>query len=721
MKRNLLIYFLLLFIIASPAAFAQEGTVDDISEQDLFEMSLEDLMKINITSASNTEESLNRAPATIIIISAKDIEERGYIEMYDVLNDLPGFDLSRAYGDDNYYLYARGYRKETSDQMLLMVDGMSMNHLYSNNMNLFAMYPLTNVKQIEVVYGPASAIYGPNAFAGVINIITKKEGKSTVSIHYGQDNTQVADVNYLKSFEDLKISLTGRFYDTDGHDLSDRTPAIDSRLYNDTLLWGPFSNTDFMGYKSPIQSHFFSGNVNYKGLTVGFINFLYESGYGAEWPGDKVLNAKSWGFDEMTYYAKFEDELGISTLDNPIHSKTLLKFRKSGHPSSSLFLERYSGGVDASYWTTTNQAVSFFQDFSYTHKDFLSVNAGVKYERRTLQGSYAAPYGPFFPSDSVSDYPFPDVPDREITQDNHFMMQDWGAYAQIKVSPFEQLDVIAGLRYDKNSIFGDVFNPRLGLVYEPMEGLITKFFYGQAYLEPTARILYGGWQGSLSNVDLKPERIRTFEWSAAYAKGNLSNSVNVFYNQGYDVIAGAENIGERRMFGAEYALKYYANDVAPFLHRLKADLYVSYLESEEDLDDGEGWKPTGNMAPIKVKTVITGYFTKNLSLSLQNRFVDEIETVESNPIDKIDAHFVMDAFVTYKNLGFDGLSLGMKVYNVFNTEYFHPGYRDASAGEDFVFNANGQLDTANSGSQGWYNSRLPQPGTTVMFNLRLTF
>ncbi|MDA3865896.1 MAG: TonB-dependent receptor [Salinivirgaceae bacterium] len=715
------VLFILFFAMAIALHSHAQETDDNPAKDDLLEMSLEELMNINITSASNVDESLSRAPATIIIITAKEIEERGYTEFYDVLNDLPGFDLSRAFGDDNYYLYARGYRKETSDQMLFMIDGIAMNHLYSNNMNLFGMYPLSNIQQVEVVYGPASAIYGPNAFAGVINIITKKEGNSTVSMHYGDNNTLIADMNYNKKINDVNISFTGRFYDSDGYDFSNRTSALDARLFNDTTLWGPFANTGFTGYQSPINSHFLSGSMNYKGLTLGFINFLYESGYGAEWPGDKVLNAESWGFDEMTYFAKYEAKLKVPSATNPINSKTLLKYRQSGHPSNSLFLERYSGGVDASYWQTTNQSVSFFQDFSYTHDRLFSVNAGIKYDRRILQGQYNENYGPFFPSDSMVSYPFPELPNREITQHNHFMMQDYGAYAQLKLTPIEQLDIITGLRYDKNSIFGDVLNPRLGMVYEPIDGLVSKIFYGQAYLEPTARILYGGWQGSLSNVDLKPERIRTYEASVAYAKGKFSNSINAFYNQGYDVIAGAENVGERRMMGVEYAGKVYMNDPVSFIHRLRADLYVSYINSEENRDDGEGWNPTGNMAPIKIKAIITANFTKDLSLSLQNRWIDEIETVESNPIDKIDAYFVTDAFLAYNNIGVEGLSVGVKVYNVFDTEYFHPGYRDASAGENFVFDANGQLDEFASGSQGWYNSRLPQPLRTFMLNVRLTF
>jgi iron complex outermembrane receptor protein len=719
MKTLLTLAALFLLTTATFRANAQES-----SDEDLFNMSLEDLMNVTITSASNLDESLNRAPATILIISAKDIEERGYMEMYDVLNDLPGFDLSRAFGDDNYYLYARGYRKETSDQMLLMIDGIAMNHLYSNNMNMFSMYPLSNVHQIEVVYGPASAIYGPNAFAGVINIITKKDGKSTVSIFTGQNNTYVADVNFNQIVNDVRLSFTGRFYDTDGFDFSDRTPALDSRLFNDTVnLWRPFRNTDYIGYQSPIQSFFSSGSVSYKGFSVGFINFLYETGYGAEWPADKVLNAKSWGFDEQTYYARYETQLKSPISENPITSKTLIRHRQSGHPANSLFLERYSGGVDASYWQTTNKSVSFFQDFAYTHSTLITANVGVKYDRRTLQGKYNEIYGPFIGSDSTINYPFPEVPDREITAHNHFTMQDKGVYGQVKISPIEALDIVTGLRYDHNSIFGGVVNPRAGVVYEPMKGLITKFFYGQAYLEPTARVLYGGWQGSLSNVDLKPERIRTFEWSLAYSKGNFSNSLNVFYNQGYDVIAGAKNIGERRMMGVEYAGKVVLNRPLDFIHRLKGDLFVSYINSEENRGDSLEWINTGNMAPIKVKAVLTAYVTRNLSISLQNRWTSKIETVKSNPIEKVDAHFVADGFITYNNLFMEGFSLGIKVYNILNASYFHPGYRNATAGEDFVFDANGYLDQTivGNGSRGWYNSRLPQPERTLMLSARLTF
>ena len=191
-------------VMPTQEASSKDSTKTESDEGDL---SLADILNIKVVTASNREETLRKVPATMIVVTDTEIKERGYTELYDVLNDLPGFDLSRAFGDDYVYVSTRGYRKTLSDQMLLMIDGIIMNHLWSNNMNLATQYPLAGVKQIEVVYGPASAVYGANAFAGVINIITKTEGTSA-TLTAGQNNTVIGDF-YLNqtTASDIKVHL----------------------------------------------------------------------------------------------------------------------------------------------------------------------------------------------------------------------------------------------------------------------------------------------------------------------------------------------------------------------------------------------------------------------------------------------------------------------------------------------------------------------------------
>lgn len=715
MKRFTVLIAILLGFLIPNYLLAQEkkDTVD------LFDLSLEELVNMEVTTVSNVSEKLNKAPATTIVITAEDIAERGYTELYDVLNDLPGMDLSRAYGDDQYNVSARGYRKTIGDQLLLMIDGIMMNHLYNNNMDAFSQYPLYNIKQIEVVYGPASAVYGANAFAGIINIITKKDEHGTVVLAGGQNKTTFTDVDIVKKTGDLSIGFTGRFYRSDGPDFSDRTPFLSSKLYNNTNLWMPFKNSGYLGYQSPVNQHYLSAYVNLKGLTLGFINWYSETGYGTVYPADKVLNGALWKFNDNVYYARYENTIGKLT------SRTLLKYRENGNPNNSMYIERYGGGVDVSYWQTSNRSYSVFQDFSLPIIEKLFCNFGLKYERRELQKAYDETYGPFLAQDSVKNYPFDQVPiihQGSFDEFKHYTSIDHGAYAQLKYNLMDNIDIIGGIRYDINNIYKEVISPRAGVVYDFKNGLIAKVFYGSAFLEPNSRLLYGGWQGSLNNANLKPEKIKTFEGSVFYSKGFMSNGISAFYNIGEDAIATVNskpvNVGERKMFGVDYYNKLVFNKPLSFIDKVKSDLYITYIQSEEDLitTDTIPSEETPNIAPIKIHWIASAYMFNHISLSLQTRYIDEITTVKSNPLNKIDAYLVNDIFFNVYNIGVKGLSLGVKIYNVLDIDYYHPGYRDASAGENAFDAAGNHIE-----SKGWYNSRLPQANRTFFAVLKLDF
>ena len=90
-----------------------------------------------------------------------------------MLRDLPGFDFSRRAGASYSNIYQRGYRSIETTRTMLLVDGVEDNDLASSTAWISRQFPLSNVERIEVVYGPASTMYGANAFAGVINVITK--------------------------------------------------------------------------------------------------------------------------------------------------------------------------------------------------------------------------------------------------------------------------------------------------------------------------------------------------------------------------------------------------------------------------------------------------------------------------------------------------------------------------------------------------------------------
>src|SRR6266702_3662709 len=98
---------------------------------DLSSMSLEQLLAVDVTTPSNMSESQSRAPGVVIRLTREDLEARGYHELLDLFDDLPGMDVVRPWGDNYLKVYWRSYRTEVTSPFLLMIDGQVVNSLWS--------------------------------------------------------------------------------------------------------------------------------------------------------------------------------------------------------------------------------------------------------------------------------------------------------------------------------------------------------------------------------------------------------------------------------------------------------------------------------------------------------------------------------------------------------------------------------------------------------------
>jgi len=203
--------------------------------------------KLLVTSVSKKAENIYEAPATVISISKEEFIKRGYLDFEAMCYDLPGFDISRSNGSMYSHIYQRGYRSINTNRTLLLVDGMEDNDLWSSNVYLSRQFPLSNFKNVEVVYGPASTMYGSNAFLGVINIITKdpdeiiKPGKNigiSAIIGYGSFNTKFIDGTFAAKNKkgNVSFSITARGFLSDEQDLS-KLPGYTfaPREYSDSI------------------------------------------------------------------------------------------------------------------------------------------------------------------------------------------------------------------------------------------------------------------------------------------------------------------------------------------------------------------------------------------------------------------------------------------------------------------------------------------------------
>ncbi len=184
-----------------------------------------------VVSISKKEENIYEAPATAVVFKDKDFRQRGYLDFEAPLHDLPGFDISRSNGNLYSHIYQRGYRSINTNRTLFLIDGVEDNDLWSSNVYLSRQFIMSNVKSFEIVYGPASVMYGSNAFLGVINIITKdptdiiqpdKQFGINAMTGYGSYNTKYADVTLAWQTKDHNVSasFSGRTFWSDEQDLT---------------------------------------------------------------------------------------------------------------------------------------------------------------------------------------------------------------------------------------------------------------------------------------------------------------------------------------------------------------------------------------------------------------------------------------------------------------------------------------------------------------------
>lgn len=231
MKKALSIVALL---CSAVFVYAQE---EQVKQEDYYELSLEDLMNIPINSASKKDETLFDAPLSSYTITKSDIEKSGATSIMEALRLAPGV-IVREQANGMYDIHIRGLENltrtngaflKTNSYTLVMIDNRPVfNHgLGGTNWESLPV-DLNDVERIEIVRGPSSPLFGPNAVTGVINIITKRltdtSTLANVNVQAGTLGTTIANASVGKKFNDkLSLIVSGNFQDRD---------RVDEEYYN---------------------------------------------------------------------------------------------------------------------------------------------------------------------------------------------------------------------------------------------------------------------------------------------------------------------------------------------------------------------------------------------------------------------------------------------------------------------------------------------------------
>lgn len=643
-----------------------------------------------VSIATGTSTPISKAPSVASVISAEQIEAMGATHLDEVLERIPGLhvmrsDLSRL--DPVYSV--RGIQTGFNPQMLVLLNGTEIKQLVTGGLALTFRMPVNNISRIEVIRGPGSAVYGADAYSGVINIITKSAAQNqegsfgTSAGSFGTRNIW-AQKGYQR--DDFSVSFSFEHLETDGDD--DRRIAQDAQSANDAAFGSNASLTP-----TALSTQQDVTNIH---LDIALGNWKFENWY---WEQDQgglgqggALALDNVGYQDanqfltkLSYSAEMSDtvrlESDLSYLRTNIDTHFVLfpagarlPIGSDGNitadPSAPLvsFPDGYIGRPMSVSDTTSFEIAGVYtgiSDHQLRMATGWSINKAETSEFKNfgpgvIDGSEAVVDGSLTNLDGTADIY---LQNQERTarfvslQDQWQINNDWS--------------FTGGIRWDDFSDFGSTVNPRLALVWETSHNLTTKLLYGEAFRAPSFSEQYLiNNPSALGNPDLKPEEIDTIELALDYRHSfDKDVKLSLYSYEATDLIATVpdgntlkyQNARNQNGYGAELEFDWNVSD--------DLSLYATYAyQHSEDADSG---------------VTIAGAPKHSTYLDLQYRFDDEWRgsmqhfwigsrgRVEGDTRQDIDDYHWVNAKVTrsFDNYRF---KLSLIVKNLFDTDAREP-------------------------------------------------
>jgi outer membrane receptor for ferrienterochelin and colicins len=498
------------------------GTIEaDVDK--LMSLSLLELINIPVVTASRREETRDQTPSHIVVVTRAQIRERRYKNLADLLEDMPGIDFQRGTKSSQFNQFAiQGYLGP--NKLVVMLDGVRIGHPAGGNFPLAENLALYHAKQVEFLYGPSAALYGADAVAGVINIITGNAGEqqdSWGSVGMGNFGSREASfMAGLKAGDNLSFNVGGHWQASDRAPLQDYYQTgfakVDAKVGSQVVV--PASaREDYVGdIKS--QSLFARMDLG-KDLTLGFYRNVFRS---LTSTGDPAATAQylpnsQWLTTTDTAYGKYRFDL------NPnLSAELVIDYSKMDVDPRAKYNNAYNNFVNG-YSYVLGERFAIEQNLNWTLDETHRVLAGIGYQKHYAieTASLPAPYDTSKGTDSQG-YLYPNTNLPLAIYDSSF--ENISAYAQIQSEWNSQFSTMAGVRLDHHTDYGQSVNPRLGAVWRANAQHLFKALYGEAFRAPSPEeslSAYGMFDGSKSNglfkgtafrvpnFNLEPEKAKT--------------------------------------------------------------------------------------------------------------------------------------------------------------------------------------------------------------------
>lgn len=502
---------------------------------DLDSLSLDELVKVKVITASKFSEDLSTAPGIISVVSHDELQRFGGLTLGEVLNRVPGLNMTGSYFSDGEMVGARGDQSRVNGgHILFLINGRPTREILEGGIisDLVESFPLAAIESIEVIKGPGSVLYGSNAYSGVINLIMKKATGNALDVTALGGAEGARDVSGSAMYKRGGLSVLGA---VQLHQVPDW--SID---YKSPLAGGPQTPTTatsaiLLGDPSAgPQTLLQTGNAqrggegaflgaNYKGWS-----FLSSFTQADAFSFAPILGKTRWrrGFGDLGYTrqagAGWNMDFHLTYTRNTLKDSGPIQI---GRDSNEVLLE----------WTNY-----------ITLSDRDRITAGVVFNH--VQG--AETYFGQSPVLVIADGGWPGVT----------------SYAQMDHQLTDNIKLVGGLQVNK---FGSVAVnavPRGGVIWSPTARVSVKALYSQAFRAPSIDETLLNHPYLAGNRDLSPEHVATIDLGASYQGRRVYAAASLFHSVQTNKIIVGPGIGraqwtnspdEVKTNGVEMEGKYY--------------------------------------------------------------------------------------------------------------------------------------------------------------------
>lgn len=631
--------------------------------------------------ATKTKLNIDTQPSVVSVLHADKLKKIGIRNLHEAISLLPGIETSILHTGWKQVIIRGIHNPDTFvfDKYKLYVDGVDVgSDLYSTGY-FYLDFPVELIERIEILRGSASTIYGPGAFSGAINVITKSSQTGDSDVLFGSlgsfDYTKGGFVKHF-NIDDWNVGIdsyhqhsnkkleAGRAFVAAQEASYERSDYKSLENFEDYSIGVTAQNSEFTliaRYKSEVTDNFYGLNETlepvyggYQRNQSGIVEVQNRHALNRDLKLETKVGANYYAFTfDSTLYQDYGGS-GLIFRMNPTYKQL----------NSYIDMNLQGGNIENHDWMVGIGAQKI-----NTLKNVFATTL-----RTQMDG------GPFVISDTLvslgGQYGF-------LNGDNDQWIKS--AYAQDIYSINADWDISANVRLDDYSLFEKMFSYRFGSVYRLDESNVVKAVYGRSYRAPSYVEAFQSVQDGLKNgnPNLTPELIDTYELAYTHKNQNTIIRTNLFYSIMQDVIDRIEN--EPASFVGDYANHRQRNAKGAELEftrrfgegiELMANL--SYVRTEYFTPDY--YHPVALQSPEISEVLSKGYvlFPLSQTLSLNTAWYYSgpkkgYDRDNSGHAQTYDATMVIDETATYDIDESSMVTLSVK--NLFNEPVIYPSYQ----------------------------------------------